>query len=99
MDEYRVMRKTIASAFRHVRAYEWLCLASASPFRPNDGRAALFLEQFSQPVQEKIMACRCECLGDEKFVKETTEPYPINTDLHPVCEYYLGLRAKERFFY
>jgi len=99
MDEYRVMRKTIASAFRHVRAYEWLCLASASPFRPNDGRAALFLEQFSQQVQEKIMACRSECLGDENFVRETTEPYPINTDLHPVCEYYLGLRAKERLFY
>jgi hypothetical protein len=34
--------------------------------------------------------------GDQSFIRELTGPYPVNRDMKPVCEYYLGLALREK---
>jgi hypothetical protein len=34
-------------------------------------------------------------LGDQSYIKQVTEGYPINREWEPRTEYYLGLRALE----
>jgi len=92
-DEYRVMPRTIASVFPYLRVYDYFVLASNRPLTENQERAGRFLANFSETAR-KGMERKGQYLGNEIFVKNETRGVPINEDLVPVCEYYLGLKAR-----
>ncbi len=93
MDEYSIMPKTVAFAFRHMRLYSYFALASQAPFSEKKDRAERLLESFPESVRTKILK-RGRYLGDEIVVLERERAAPINQDLRPVCEYYLGLKFR-----
>ena len=100
MDEYRVMPKTILSAFNHVRLYEQHSLASNAPFiNKNNIRESNILSNFSQQERDGILRVRKkredEYLGDHTYVEKLTDRYPINQDWKPICEYFLGIKARK----
>ena len=95
MDERKVMPKTIAAAFKYMRLYNYFALASAAPFSENIERAGRLLKSLPESMREEILR-RGKYLGDETYVKDAAQGYPINRDLKPVCEYYLGLKLRTR---
>ena len=102
MDENRVMPKTVLSVFDQIRVYNlkvynFFCLASEAPFKINNERRKSLLNSFS-PKERKLISKQGKYLGDQAYIKEVADRYPINQDWKPVCEYYLGLKVKERFF-
>jgi spermidine synthase len=100
MNEHRVMPKTVLSVFNHVRKYTSFCLASNMPFIRNKKRQETLLLSFSPRERESILKIDAgSYLGDQVFVENLTSGYPINQDWKPICEYYLGLRVKEKYFY
>jgi len=96
MDEFRVIPKTILTAFDHVRVYDFFCLASNVPFVRNDEVRRELLADFS-PAERLKIATQGEYIGDERFVEEITVGYDVNEDWKPVTEYYLGLRMENSF--
>jgi spermidine synthase len=102
MDENRVMPKTVLSVFDQIRVYNlkvynFFCLASEAPFKINNERRKSLLNSFS-PKERKLISKQGKYLGDQAYIKEVADRYPINQDWKPVCEYYLGLKVKEGFF-
>ncbi|MBU2651069.1 MAG: fused MFS/spermidine synthase [Bacteroidetes bacterium] len=95
MDEFRVMPKTIATAFKYVRQYDFFCLASNSPFELNEEMKNILMSRFTE--EEKSGRAEYEgCyLGDQDYIKSITVGYPINREWKPVGEYYLGLKIRE----
>lgn len=99
--EHRVMPKTVHSAFNSVRVYSNFCLGSDRPLRKYEEREDNILAGFSSEEREGIKEYREEYekyLGDESYIREVSENYPINQDWKPVCEYYLGLEIREKLF-
>lgn len=97
MDEYKVMPKTVASVFDHVRMYNFFCLGSDSPFKDNEIRREELLASFPPAYRERIENYG-KYLGDRVYIEETTRGYPVNQDWKPVCEYYIGLFVREKLF-
>jgi hypothetical protein len=95
MDEHRVMPKTVLSAFANVRQYDFFALGSNRPFALEARRRELLYSAFPRRVREWV-ARSGRYLGDQDFVRELTGPYPINRDMKPVCEYYLGLAFRKK---
>ena len=96
IDEHKVMPKTLLSAFKHVRQYRDLCLASDEPLRRNVKRYAALLANFTPEERAGMKEYEGSYLGDEEYVRRRTKGYPINRDWKPVCEYYLGLLLREK---
>lgn len=102
MDEYRVMPNTVMSAFEHSRVYDFFCLGSNRPFRENQELRLHVLESFTEDERAKILlwgSRESGDPGDTSNISRLTKGYPVNSDLNPVTEYYIGLKAKERFLY
>jgi spermidine synthase len=97
MDEHKVMPKTILSVFDQIRMYNVFCLASNAPLRINNERREDLLNSFSLQERKHILK-NYKYLGSRAYIEAVTDKYPINQDWKPVCEYYLGLIVKERFF-
>jgi len=101
VDEFRVLPKTLASVFPFVRLYSQFCLASKRPLRANDEQKARLLAAYTAEekahMDEPMYAQFVQYRGDENHIAEITRGYPINRDLKPVCEYYVGLKST-RFF-
>jgi predicted membrane-bound spermidine synthase len=98
MDEYRVIPKTILSAFNHVRVYNFFCLASNKPFVRNDEQRKRFFDNLSPQAQSAILTLidrESKNVGDRDHIEKLVSGYPINQDWKPVTEYYLGLKIKE----
>lgn len=96
MDEFKVMPKTIASVFPHVRQYSFFCLASKSPFQINPEMRESLLSRYSPAEKAGWQEYHGSYLGDEIYVREQTKGYPINEEWKPVCEYYLGMAWRKR---
>jgi predicted membrane-bound spermidine synthase len=94
-DEFRVLPKTIASVFEFVRMYDFYTVASDSPMIRDEARYARHLSRFSPEDREGIAESQGTYLGDRAYVESIAADYPINEDVKPVCEFYLGLWAKE----
>lgn len=94
LDEYRVMPATLASAFKHLRLYNYFAIASNNTFTENNERAERLLASFSEQDQKGMLGKGKRYVGDENYVREKMRGYPINEDWKPVCEYYLGLKAR-----
>ncbi|MFA5059182.1 MAG: fused MFS/spermidine synthase [Candidatus Omnitrophota bacterium] len=103
MNEYRVVLGTLFSVFDHIKIYGSFCLASNAPFNKNERRYQQILSAFPLEYREDIQS-----VVNTKYMKPIDykharvelllKSYPINRDLKPVCEYYLGLQAYNRFF-
>ena len=93
MDEHRVIPKTILAAFRHVRVYDFFCLASNVVLVRNDEVQEGLLANFS-PAERATIGTQGTYVGDERFIEDVTVGYSINEDWKPVTEYYLGLRIE-----
>lgn len=94
-NEKRVMPKTVLSAFKHVLMYGEFCIASNSPLMNDSERKSRFLRGFKPDEIKGISEVPWRLLGDEKYVLRLTSGYPVNRDMRPVCEYYLGLKIRE----
>jgi len=100
MGENRVFPKTIASVFPRVRMYAYsFCLASDRQFRLNRDRRKEITSGYSEKMESEAARYRdvlglFRYEGDEKYVASVAKHYPINTDLKPVNEYYLGLKIR-----
>lgn len=95
MDERRVIPKTIAAAFGHTRRYSFFCLASNAPFKRNVSIRVKLLNQFSEKERMEI-AHQIRYMGDQTYIARQTPKYPLNRDLRPVSEYFIGLKVKKR---
>lgn len=97
-DEYKVLPKTLALVFPHIRLYTSYCLASKSPLQPYDDQHTRLLATYSPLERERMaepMFAKFErYIGNETNIREMTRGYPVNSDLKPVCEYYIGLKFK-----
>ena len=96
MDEYRVIPKTLASVFEHVRLYDFFALASRVPFVRKDEVRRELLAGFPEGERQTI-ATVGRYVGDQHYIEAVTVGYDINEDWKPVTEYYLGLRIEESF--
>jgi spermidine synthase len=99
MSERRVLPKTVLAVFEHGRLYSYFCLASRAPFVPNEARERELLASFADEMQEAIRKSHGLYRGDRLYLDAAAARYPINEELKPVSEYYLGLRVKEKLFY
>jgi predicted membrane-bound spermidine synthase len=95
MDDDRVLPKTIATVFEHVRFYQLsrppyfmgFCLASPTPFARNDSRKDALMDKIPGEMHPHIMAYGT-FLGDEREILAMSSGFPINRDWKPVLEYY-----------
>jgi predicted membrane-bound spermidine synthase len=94
--EHRVMPRTVAAAFRHMRWYSFFFLGSNAPMVERPGAREAILAAFSPADRKGTLEFGAEFLGGEDRVAEATQGYPVNRDWRPVCEYFLGLQARKR---
>jgi len=95
MDDDRVLPKTIATVFEHVRFYQLsprphfmgFCLASPKTFSRNEDREQALLDKIPAEMHERILAYG-KFLGEEREILEMSAGFPINRDWKPVLEYY-----------
>jgi spermidine synthase len=97
LNEERVVSKTIASVFDYVRIYDLFTIGSDVPLvrnikNQNNVYAALD-EEMRKHVVDYVSG---NYRGDRSFILDVASDYPINEELKPVTEYYLGLKVKER---
>ena len=100
MDEFRVLPKTLISAFDYVRMYRFFGLGSNMSLKENPAHREQIMNAFSPEGRKKIETIGSkerENLDDLSQIIALVEPYPINEDWKPVLEYYIGLRFKESF--
>jgi spermidine synthase len=89
-DEFSVLPRTLASAFRHVRLYNYFCLASDGAFQLHPERQPVILAGFSPNDRDEIEGFGAKFVGDERYLAENGSPAAINHDWRPNCEYFLG---------
>lgn len=92
LDEQRVLPRTAASVFTHIRRYETFLVASMSPIEERPGRREA-VEALLNPAVRGLIEKHVpiQVVTDREGILEQTRGAPINTDLDPVTEYYLGL--------
>ncbi len=96
-DEYPVMAKTIASAFKYERLYvngsQGFFISSNLPFEANNPeRVNALLSSFSpQDIMAILQQHANHSLLTEEMLAELARPYPRNEDWRPAGEYYVGL--------
>lgn len=94
--ERRVLPRTLAEVFPHVRAYGYYLLASTSRLRPDEALARSLLASMPEPLRDAVRRSAGEGYrGDRRHILETSAGYPVNRELRPFTEYYLGLRMRE----
>ncbi len=100
MDDDRTVPKTAATAFERVKFYrlglvQYFALASDQPLIKRDTRQRYIESRMNPQVLERVNAvwARSLYLGDEEYVKRTYAEGPINEDMKPRGEYYLGLKS------
>jgi hypothetical protein len=97
VDEQRVMPKTVLSVFDHLRKYRYFVLASKSSLTLNAQRRRVLYARFPPDLRAGIEKLAGNAyLGDQEYVRAETRMFPVNRDWKPVCEYYLGLRLREK---
>jgi len=97
----RVMWKTILSVFDYVQAHPFFSLASNAPLTKNNEREKSLLASLPQKVHDEILSQKFRAkytkLYVQDYIREITDRYPVNQDYKPVCEYYIGLKIREKF--
>jgi predicted membrane-bound spermidine synthase len=92
LDEHRVLPATLESVFPHSLEYTFFALGFRGTIGPrNEERRRAILETFPASARRQIEAVEDGNQGKEPFRSRTTARTPVNTDLEPITEYYLGL--------
>lgn len=94
IDEHRVIPLTISTEFPYVRQYQSICLASQQAFRSNSKPYQNLLSRLTPSEISGKDHFKDSYSGDENYIREQSAGYPVNTDLNPFCEYYLGLMLR-----
>jgi spermidine synthase len=93
-DEFKVLPRTWATAFEHLRMYKYFLLASTGPLARRDEDAEALYARYSPEERPHLAPYEHAYLGDRDWVLRETAGYPINRDWKPVTEYYLGRPAR-----
>jgi spermidine synthase len=93
-DEHRVVPKTLASVFPFVEMHGFFCISSNAHITVHDNQREQLLDLFSESQRQLILA-RAKYIGDRAAVLQLTRNYPIDQDLEPWTEYFLGLHVRE----
>jgi predicted membrane-bound spermidine synthase len=94
--EWHVLPRTLAAVFDHVRAYGYYLLASPSPLRPDGPFAHALLASIPEPLRGAVLRdAGGDYRGDRQHILAISAGYPVNRELEPWTEYYLGLRMRE----
>lgn len=99
LGETRVLPKTIASVFDYCRIYYRECIASQSALVSKVEHEQRLEASFTQAELASHYNSSKHYLGERNYIDEAARPYPINYDLKPNSEYYLGLKAREWLFF
>lgn len=95
LDEHKVLPKTVASVFPYVRQYNYFLIASNEPLVTDALAKSDKLSAFATDEIKQAWGKEVNFVGDREAVEKATEGMPVNEDLRPVCEYFLGLRTRE----
>jgi spermidine synthase/MFS family permease len=96
-NEYYVIPKTLGTAFQHMQCFYFFCLASAAPMQRNDERRAAVWEGFEPIMREGIQKRLDQPYynkGGRDEAMAAGRLFPLNRDLDPITEYYVGYVAK-----
>jgi predicted membrane-bound spermidine synthase len=104
-DELEVVPRTVATVFKYVRMF-WIdggtrafCLASDAPLEFSDVRLNALIDELPEMTQPGVRALAERSLGrveDGPMILERTRGLPVNLDVRPRSEYYLGLPQSGR---
>jgi predicted membrane-bound spermidine synthase len=96
-NEYYVIPKTIATAFTHLQCFYYFCLASEAPMQRNEARRAEVWAGFDADIRDGVKRRLDQPYynkgGRDEALKAAAN-YPVNRDLNPVTEYYIGYLVK-----
>lgn len=105
LDDQKVIPRTIASVFNHVKMFTGedqlysMCIAANSPLQSVPDREHSLYDLFSEKDRQGIRAqLNAPTYSfDRNDIMMLTSGYPLNQDWEPICEYYLGREAKNAF--
>lgn len=93
MNEYMIVPRTLATVFEDMKCFYYFCVSSNQPLAYDTARRQRFLSQVDGSMRA-IMAERMDVpyylTGDRAFMLELTKRFPLNTDMEPITEYYIG---------
>ncbi|WP_033069315.1 fused MFS/spermidine synthase [Thalassospira australica] len=98
MNEYSIIPKTMATAFRGLECFYYFCLGSNKPLAANADVKRSLLEKIEPIMRKKVegrMSVEYYYKGNRQEILKINERYPINEDLNPITEYYIGYTQKE----
>ena len=78
MDEHRVMPKTVATAFPHVRWYREFCIALLSPMRLDERRRRDLWARLEPDFIAAAPGFVASFLGGRESILKATEGLPVN---------------------
>lgn len=96
-NEYYIIPKTIAAAFPHMQCFYFFCLASPSPMVRNDQRRAAVWAGFEPGMRERVQQRLSQPYydkGGRDQALSAAANFPINRDMKPYTEYYVGYIIK-----
>lgn len=90
-DVLQVLPKTIATTFNYCNLYSnGVLIASQSPIYPDANIYAKLLTETKSSFQDELAFDKLLLLEDKAAILATAAKSPINTDMRPNIEYYLG---------
>ena len=89
-DEFKVLPRTWATAFEHLRMYSYFLLASSAPLVRRDEDAQALLSRYSAEERRAAGPLRTRLPRRSRPGPARDGRLPINRDWKPVTEYYLG---------
>ena len=94
MDEIMTVARTAATVFEDVRLYlrpdGGFCIASNQRLTPDDKTLRRVLSKFDPVSRQNIINSATAMWIVKPLILRISENYPINQDLRPVTEYYIG---------
>ncbi len=95
LDEHHVIPKTVANVFAHVKLFNYFLLASQNQLDLDEKEQDRLLGLYSEEERRRAFAHDTRLVGDRNFIVSKFAAYPINEDLKPACEYFIGLHMFE----
>lgn len=97
LSEHQIIPNTLAAVFPYVRQYDFFTISSKKDLSQNEEFKENLLMKYDSSFQESLLAIdkRTKLLRDQNTIKKDFQLFPVNDDLHPNSEYYLGGYFKE----
>lgn len=95
LDEFHVIPHTAASAFESVKLYNYFLIASKSKLTSSPEIKSFLQPFYTEEELKETWKTDAHLVGDRRYIIDNFSSYPTNSDLKPVCEYYIGLQLFE----